>query len=292
MNSVEKDDGNYLMSSRYLCAIFYIDGCDGSIIWQLNGKSNQFTFSGFPNIMFPFGFQYHARFQSQNEITTIPSLFDNGSDGGISVSNASSGMIMALNLETMTCTLLRQYQASSDGTLLQAASQGNMQVLKNSNVFIGWGELPFLSEHAADGTLLMQAQLGAEGWASSYQAFKGPWVGTPDSTPALFAEAAGTSSPTTFYTSWNGATEVASWSFFGGPHQTSQLSLLGNATKTGFETNFTADSFIAWGYSQALDKNGKVLGTSQILRTYYPGMNTTVAMPKGNQVNIQYPQGC
>jgi hypothetical protein len=43
LNAVEKDDdGNYLISSRYLCTLFKINGKDGSIMWRLNGKKNEF----------------------------------------------------------------------------------------------------------------------------------------------------------------------------------------------------------------------------------------------------------
>jgi hypothetical protein len=50
LNAVEKDDdGNYLISSRYLCTLFKINGKDGSIMWRLNGKKNEFKFVGFKN---------------------------------------------------------------------------------------------------------------------------------------------------------------------------------------------------------------------------------------------------
>ena len=41
--------------------------------------------------------------------------------------------------------------------------------------------------------------------------------------------------------------------------------------KQGFETAFEADAFYAWGYADALDRDGKLLGTSPRQNTYYPG---------------------
>lgn len=36
LNSVAKYGDNYLVSSRYMCSIFFIDGKDGHVIWQLD----------------------------------------------------------------------------------------------------------------------------------------------------------------------------------------------------------------------------------------------------------------
>ena len=151
-----------------------------------------------------------------------------------------------------------------------------MQLLDNTNVFLGWGSEPYISEFTADGTLVMQGQFGAENVSMSYRAFKADWVGNPDSTPALWSESTSSSSPTTFYTSWNGATEIASWKFFGGATERACETELGAVDKTGFETNYTASRFYAYGYSEALDAAGRVIGTSPVRQTYVPGQNVTV----------------
>jgi hypothetical protein len=194
-------------------------------------------------------------------------------------------MIMALDFKNMTCTLLHQYQITGEaGTLVTATSQGSMQVLDNGNSFIGWGELPYISEHTADGKLVMQGQFGAENAASSYRAFKANWTGTPDSTPALWSFSNSTSSPTTFYTSWNGATEIVSWKFYGGSSENGPFSVAGTAPKDGFETSFTADRYWAWGYIEALGAGGNVLGTTPVKPTYVPHLNGTVPNGPGSNV--------
>jgi hypothetical protein len=55
INSIDKDEeglpvrnelnstGNYLISSRHYCALYYINGKSEDIIWQLNGKRSNFT---------------------------------------------------------------------------------------------------------------------------------------------------------------------------------------------------------------------------------------------------------
>jgi hypothetical protein len=117
MKSVEKDSyGTYLTSSR-LSSLFYIKGQDGSIIWQLNGKRNQFKFINFDTPKFnstlgmnnTFAFQHDTQIHSQSLATFIISILDNGSDGNITPQNISSGRIFAVDTEAMTCTLLHQY---------------------------------------------------------------------------------------------------------------------------------------------------------------------------------------
>jgi hypothetical protein len=283
LNSVQKDNsGNYLISGRFLCALLYIDGKDGSIIWELNGKRNQFAFKGFDNNTFPFAFQHHARIQFQNETTMILSVFNDGSDGLLNYTSASSGMIMAVDFPTMTRTLLHQYKIYDDsGKQPLAKGLGSIQLLENTNVFIGWGNHPYISEHTADGTVVMQGQFGVENLAFSYRAFKADWVGAPNSTPALWSAADNPSAPTTFYTSWNGATEITAWQFFGGKLKNNCMTMIGAVAKTGFETSFVASEYYPWGYSQAVGKDGFILGKSQVTRTYVPGQNLTVAPATG-----------
>ena len=280
MNSVEKDiDGNYLISSRHTCALYKINGDDGAIIWQLNGMKNHFTFEGFNNT---FSFQHHARIRSQNETTTVISIMDNANSGAPvanpdMTSDYSAGLIMAVDNATMVATLLREYHLPNGGVI--SSSQGSVQPLNSlnsSNVFIGWGAQPYISEFTEDGECIMLAQFGANNsLADNYRAFKVDWLGDPDSTPALWTFANSTETPTTFFVSWNGATEVANWRFYGGVNATSNSTALGTTRKDGFETTFIADKYYAWGHVEALDRNGLVLGATPSKQTYLPAQNIT-----------------
>jgi Arylsulfotransferase (ASST) len=276
INSIEKDvKGDYIISSRYCSTVYKISGQDGSIIWRLNGKSSDFTLVNFPNA---FAFQHDPRILSQDGPVTVLSLFDNGSDGYNTTTFSSSGMIISVDTSTWTATLLNQYTNPPITTTL-STSQGSMQVLHNSNVFIGWGSIPQVSEFTENGDCVALGGFGIVNEGSSYRAKKistSAWTGNPDSTPAIFTYANSTSLPTTFYVSWNGATEVASWRFYGG-NTTSAVRLVavGSAARSGFETAFTASGFFPYGFAEALDARGRQLGRSRVVPTFVPSVTPT-----------------
>jgi hypothetical protein len=159
------------------------------------------------------------------------SIFDNGSDGYANVlpnitQPYSSGMIININAATKVAILLKQYIIPDGGVL--STSQGTTQVMDYKNVYMGWGAQPFVSEFTLDGNCVMLAQFGTNVsiLAMSYRSFKIPseaWLGSPDSTPALWTYANATSGPTVFYTSWNGATEVTKWHFFGAANENAAM---------------------------------------------------------------------
>jgi hypothetical protein len=143
-------------------------------------------------------YQHDARRQPDGTIT----IFDNGA--APKVHNQSRGIVVELDNDKMSATLVREY--THPGTLL-SGSQGNMQLLPNDNVFIGWGSQPYFSEFNKDGELLFDARF--LGKAESYRAFRLPWSGQPNDDPAVAVER-GPDDKLTLYASWNGATEVAS----------------------------------------------------------------------------------
>lgn len=272
MNSIDKDkNGNYLISSRYLCQLLLIDGKTGSPIWRLNGKHSDFTMRGFNRT---FAFQHHARIHAQNSTSLLISLFDNGSDGRANPAldtAYTTGLLLLLDTANMVCTLLKEYHSPAK---LLSASQGSMQLLPNRHVFMGFGSEPFVAEFAPDGTPVMHAQFGAgPNLAMNYRAYRvgpGEWRGLPDSVPAIWSFANGTGSGTDIYASWNGHTEIRSWRFYGGPAKSDRLPAVGRADKDGFETHFAAGAFSAWTRAEALDGHGKSLGTSVVQKTYVP----------------------
>ena len=158
MNSVQKDSvgkgiygltndlGNYLVSSRHYCAVYYVNGTSGDIIWTLNGQKSSFTMGATlsklalmtgPNASF--AFQHDANFITNSRDTVT--IFDNGSSGVAGrplPTNAtqSRGIQLHLNFSTMTATLDREYLSP---TQFLATSQGNVQILPNGNAFLGWG---------------------------------------------------------------------------------------------------------------------------------------------------------
>ena len=88
-------------------------------------------------------------------------------------------------------------------------------------------------------------------------------MGGPAAVPAVGA-AQLKAGKTTVYASWNGATAVASWKVLGGSGGGSPA--VATAAKSGFETAIPVKAGGQQFTVQALDANGRVLGTSRPFR--------------------------
>jgi hypothetical protein len=171
------------------------------------------------------------------------------------VHEQSRAIRLRLDEEDMKATLAREY-THPDG--LVSTSQGNMQVLPDGNVFVGWGSEPFVSEFSGDGELVMNAGFPPE--CESYRAFRFEWKGYPTDDPALVVGQR-SRDETTLYASWNGATEVTTWEVLSGPSP-NQLEPLGAVPRNGFETPMLAQTRDLYVAVRARDSSGKILGTS------------------------------
>jgi hypothetical protein len=74
-----------------------------------------------------------------------------------------------------------------------------------------------------------------------------------------------------FYVSWNGATEVKEWKFYGAQTKQGPYNLLVSTPKRGFETTIRHDVFSPYSYVEALDGAGKVLRQGEKVKTFIPG---------------------
>ena len=268
INSIDKNkDGDYLISSRHTCAVYKISHKDGSIMWRLHGENPTFS-----NINFSFSQQHDARWLFENTTHTMLSVYNNGYNGYNKTHSQSSGMLLLLNHVNNTAVQVRDYVAPGSKGLL-SSSQGNMQMLSNRHVVMGWGNNAYVSEHDAHGNLVLWGYFSKDPGFMNYRAQKFLWDGNPTDVPALwtYAKTPSPSSPTTFYTSWNGATRVQSWRFYGAQNATSPFVRLNNGTaKTGFETSYTYAHFYPWTYAEALDAHGHVLSKSAHTYTFVP----------------------
>ena len=156
----------------------------------------------------------------------------------------------------MEATLVREY-TRPDG--LVSTSQGNMQVLPEGNVFIGWGSEPVFSEFDGYGEMLFSANFPPE--VESYRAFRFPWKGHPDDEPAVAVEP-GPDGEVRVYASWNGATEVATWEVLAGPGP-ERLRSVGSVARDGFETAIAVQTTEPYVSVRARDGSGRVLGTAR-----------------------------
>lgn len=265
INSIDKNaDGDYLISSRHTCAIYKISGKDGSIIWRLHGANPSFR-----NINFSFSQQHDARWISENATHTVLSLYNNGYNGFNKTHDYSSGMIIVIDHVEMTATQIREY--APPGKFMSSSSQGNLQLLPNKNVFMGWGNNAFISEHDENGDLLLWGYIAKEE-TMNYRAQKFEWDADPTDVPALwtYSKATDSESQTSFYVSWNGATRVKKWRFYGAKEQEGPFRELAVVDKVGFETAYTNPDYYPWTYVEALDANEKVLRRSTTKYTFVP----------------------
>ena len=244
INSIDVDhDDNLIISSRNTCTVYKVDRRTGEILWRLGGKKSDFEMG--PGTQS--AWQHDARRHEDGTIT----IFDNGAHP--KVHDQSRGIVLEVDEEKMSATLRREYTSPEK---LLTTSQGNVQLLPNSNVFVGWGSAPFVSEFSYEGKLLFDARFPSD--CESYRAYRFPWKGHPADTPAVAAEF-GPEDEVTLYASWNGATEVAIWEVLAGPRP-GQLESVGSFPRNGFETTMlvqTSDPYIA---VRVKTRSGQVLG--------------------------------
>jgi hypothetical protein len=246
INSVDLDgDGNLLVSGRSTHTIYKI-ARDGTIVWRLGGKRSDFSMGSGSD----FAWQHDARRQPDGTL----SLFDNGATPA--VERLSRGLILGIDERAMTASLLDQYTHAG----ILAGSQGSVQLLGNGNVFVGWGEVPRVSEFDRSGELVFDAALGNE--HQSYRAFRMPWSGLPADAPAIALAGAGRG--LTAYASWNGATEVRSWQLLAGGASGSLRPVV-SVPASGFESALPAASSGQRVAVQALDAAGAPLGRSKAI---------------------------
>jgi hypothetical protein len=246
INSIEVEpDGNLLLCARNTWTVYKVERNSGEVVWRLGGKKSDFEMGQGTQS----AYQHDARRQRDGTIT----IFDNGAHP--KVHDRSRGIVVELDEEKMSAKLVREYTSPQKRI---STSQGNMQLLPNSNVLIGWGSGPFVSEFSHEGELLFEARFPPDG--ESYRAFRFPWSGHPTDEPALAVEQ-GPGDKLKLYASWNGATEVESWEVLTGP-RSSRLESVGSVPRDAFETAMLVQSFDPYVAVRAKDHFGQVLGTS------------------------------
>lgn len=250
--------GRYLISSRHTSSLFCISPDDGSVEWTLGygSANNTFAFQDFN-----FTFQHDARWMVENDTHNVISLFDNGSNGFNTTASQSVGMVISLDLGAKTATLLSTTVAPRDGGIL-APSQGNTQILSNGGVYHGWGAVAAVSETNAAGEPVLFAEYGTE--PMNYRSYSYNWTGYPLDKPALAAPAQemNASTPLIAYVSWNGATEVKKWRFWGSASDDGGFSAMETVDKAGFETRWASKTYQPHIFAEAVAGDGSSLGNS------------------------------
>ena len=254
VNSIDIDhDGNLLISAKKTYAVYKLDRKTGDVIWRLGGKNGDFQMGPGTRTRR----QHDARRQRDGTIT----IFDNIGEpkdfaDGVAKDEQSRGIVVELDEEEMSASLVREY---THPRKLGALHEGNLQVLPNGDVFIGWGSVPVFSEFSSEGEILFDANFITK--QQSYRAYRFPWSGQPQDEPSVVVER-GSEDKVTLYASWNGATEVDTWEVLAGPRP-GELESLASFPRDGFEAAMvvrTSDPYVA---VRAKHASGRVLGASK-----------------------------
>ncbi len=257
-NAVElANNGDLLLSGRHASQVYDINRTTGAIVWTL-GRGGDFT-PTFADAQW-FAFQHDVRVRSDGSI----SVFDNGAGpAGLQnfVHTYSRGLVMTLDLAKKQVSIAKEVRLPGPPDLL-AASQGDFRELANGDDFIGWGAVGEATEFNAAGTPVLDLQFPTN--AQSYRAVKQVWHATPAAPPDVVVHRNGAS--VSAIVSWNGATDVARWRLRAG-NDPASLHAIWSSARTGFETTVTTQTTAPIVEMQAIDANGKVLGTSALVST-------------------------
>ena len=248
INSIQQlPNGNLLVSARNTWAVYEISRATGHVLWTLGGKNSNFRMGKGTN----FYWQHDAQLHPHGLLT----VFDDGATP--KEEDQSRALEINLDLHSMRASLKHAYTHSPP---LLAGAQGNVQLLPNGNVLVGWGTAPVFSEYAPSGKQIWDGQFTPPVY--SYRAYRSPWKAQPATLPAISVNT-GQGGTVTVYASWNGATDVARWQLLAGKSK-NDLAPVTTVKKTGFETAIhakTSDRYLA---VRALSDSGRALATSKV----------------------------
>ncbi|KAJ5806248.1 uncharacterized protein N7503_003850 [Penicillium pulvis] len=263
-NAVDKNAaGDYIISMRFTNTIYGVSGVDGNVMWRLGGLESDFTQD------FTFSKQHDVKFVSSNGTHHVISFLNNASDERGNDENMSSVLHVELDTVAMTAHVVKRINRPDAGL---TRLRGSAEVLPNGNIFIGWSERGYQSEHASNGDVLMTARFASTRY-STYRAYKSEFTGRPLTPPDVVASVYGTSSTditTIMYVSWNGATDVAGWNFYAKAYDRGDSVFIGHANKTDFETMYIVDGYMDWITAEAVDRDGNSMMKSRIIRSDIP----------------------
>ncbi|MBV9336803.1 MAG: arylsulfotransferase family protein [Solirubrobacterales bacterium] len=246
LNSITIDlDGNLIVSMRNTWALYKINVQTGAVMWTVGSNRSNFKLGAGAGT----AFQHDAVVQPDGSIT----MFDDG--GGPPTVRAGRAIQVSVNPTNKTVSLIRQYQHAP---ALDTNFEGNAQVLPGGDVFVGWGQQPYVSEFNSAGKMLFDARFTSN--TSSYRAYRMGWSGQPTGSPNI-AASPNNDGTTEVWASWNGATTVAWWQVLAGQSPASLAPLM-TVRNSGFETALTAPTGLPYIAVQALDASGHVLATS------------------------------
>jgi EmrB/QacA subfamily drug resistance transporter len=247
------NNGTMLVSMRNTWAAYLVNIKSGKVTWQLGGRNSSFKIPASAH----FEWQHDVKMLNSDTVT----MFDDhccdisSANTYLPATGTSRGLRLHLDFSNHTVKVEQVY---SHGSAFESEYMGNVQTLPNGQVFVGWGEVPYMSLFSKSGQLLYDAVFPDPNM--SYRSYLGKWVGKPLTAPV--AKAVTKNGKTTVYVSWNGATQVRSWKVV--QAGTTNTTVARTADK-GFETAIPVSQVSGQLKVEALDASGKVLGTSNAL---------------------------
>jgi hypothetical protein len=179
LNAVKVDtDGDLLIDARDTWTTYEVSPKTGKIAWQLGGKDSSFKVTAAKGQTLDsageiFAWQHDPEAHGDG----IYTFFDNEAAGTANTGTNdlvdlpySRAITVKLNFRTHTATLLA---ADNQPEGLSAPSQGNAELLRGGDLFVGWGSLPYFSEFSASGKLIFNAEFPAG--VNTYRAYRLPW---------------------------------------------------------------------------------------------------------------------
>jgi hypothetical protein len=172
INAVHLDtDGNLLINSRYTWTTYKVDRHTGKIMWELGGRQSTFRLTAARGQALDsageiFAFQHDPEAIGSGEYT----FFDDESDGSTTLLAHSRVVTVKLDLTTRVATLVKSV-SQPEG--LVTSAEGSAQTTSTGDLFVGWGELSYISEFSPSGRLLFSAELPPG--VGSYRAYLLPW---------------------------------------------------------------------------------------------------------------------
>lgn len=246
--TIDPSDRNLVVSGRNTWAAYKLDRKTGKVIWRLGGKHSDFELGAGVHFAFQHDVNMHRR-----EVMTV---FDN-EGGPPQEASQSRALVLVVDQAHRRVRLRRAYEHLPP---VYSDALGSVQPLGGGRMFVGWGRATYFTQYGPHGGVEFDGHLTPG--VSSYRAFLQRWSATPARPPDVALTRSG--STATLYVSWNGATDLGSWSVLGGP-SADALSPIGSAPVAGFETGITVPSAPAWLAVRAYSRTGQALAQSKPL---------------------------
>jgi hypothetical protein len=186
LNAIKVDaNGNFLIDARDTWTTYEVSPRTGKIEWQLGGKDSSFTLKAAKGqVLDNAGKIFAWQHDPEGHGNGIYTFFDNDAAGTANTGTNtlvdlpySRAITVKLNFRTHVATLIK---SDNQPEGLSAPSQGNAQLLRDGDLFVGWGALPYFSEFSPSGKLIFNAEFPAG--VNTYRAYRLPWNPAPQRT--------------------------------------------------------------------------------------------------------------